>query len=219
MGTDLLAQVLECFAQQVPGVRFCRGYGPGWGTRLLTEPLVSGEVASQEREGESRETVLRFTLFPLEEAQGEQLLAQLWDLLPQRFPGCLRLEREPGAADSLTQLRKLAFRAVFGGGEDGQGLALVLGGKSCRASGATVKAAFSGKPLTAVGEESPFALEGAQGEYQVELRGLRTQGLERLASFTAQVGDREYTGCRWSRLELPQGTAVFTASGCKEKEE
>ena len=126
----LLEQVLACFREEVSGVEFRRGSASGWGTRLLTVPVVSGEVLSQRQEGDSRETVLQFSLFSVEREQGEELLSTLWSLLAEHFPGCACLERGDGAVDSWTGLPLLAFRAVFGGPEDGQGVPLLLGGKA-----------------------------------------------------------------------------------------
>ena len=74
---DLLEQVLACFREEVSGVEFRRGSASGWGTRLLTAPVVSGEVLSQRQEGNSRETVLQFSLFSMEQEQGEELLSTL----------------------------------------------------------------------------------------------------------------------------------------------
>ena len=56
--------------------------------------------------------------------------------------------------------------------------------------------------------------------YQVELEGLQNaSGLERMAVFTAQIGKARYTGCRWKRLELTAGKAVFLAANREEMEE
>lgn len=216
---DLLEQVLACFREEVSGVEFRRGSASGWGTRLLTVPVVSGEVLSQRQEGDSRETVLQFSLFSVEREQGEELLSTLWSLLAEHFPGCTCLERGDGAVDSWTGLPLLAFRAVFGGPEDGQGVPLLLGGKACRAAAVKAQTVHTGEPLVAVGEETPFAWRNTGAAYQVELQGMSTQGLERLASFSAEIGDRVYTGCRWRQLEQPWGKAVFTAQNCEEQGE
>ena len=94
-----------------------------------------------------------------------------------------------------------------------------LGGKSYRVAGVSVAMSLSGKELVAIGEGVPFAVEDARWEYQVELRGIQAAGLERLAVFAAQIGDARYTGCRWKKLDLASGTAVFLASGCEGKED
>ena len=52
-----------------------------------------------------------------------------------------------------------------------------------------------------------------------ELEGVDLTGLESTGVFTAQVGDRVYTGCRWKKLDLQEGTAVFLAAGCEEEDE
>ena len=146
-------------------------------------------------------------------------MSDLWSLLAEHFPGCACLERGDGAVDSWTGLPLLAFRAVFGGPEDGQGVPLLLGGKACRAAAVKAQTVHTGEPLVAVGEETPFAWRNTGAAYQVELQGMSTQGLERLASFSAEIGDRVYTGCRWRQLEQPWGKAVFTAQNCEEQGE
>ena len=78
---------------------------------------------------------------------------------------------------------------------------------------------LTGNDLVAVGEEVPFGREGARLEYQVELEGLDTQGLERLTVFTAELSGGVYTGCRWKSLDLAGGKGIFLASGWQEKGE
>lgn len=79
---------------------------------------------------------------------------------------------------------------------------------------------LSGEELVSVGEEEPFALRDPGVQYQVELEGLQNaSGLERMAVFTAQIGKARYTGCRWKRLELTAGKAVFLAANREEMEE
>ena len=67
--------------------------------------------------------------------------------------------------------------------------------------------------------EEPFAWQDAQWSYQVELTGIHVPGLERMAAFTAEIGDDVYTGCRWKKLDPAGGKAVFQAAGRQGKEE
>ena len=112
----------------------------------------------------------------------------------------------------------LPLRLTFGSGGVA-GLEVKLGGKTYPAAGAAVTSTFSGTPLTAVGEEEPFAWQDAQWSYQVELTGIHVPGLERMAAFTAEIGDDVYTGCRWKKLDPAGGKAVFQAAGRQGKEE
>lgn len=217
---DLLDQVLAYFRNNVEDVEFRRAYDPSWGTRLLERPLVSGEVAAWRQEGQVQETTLRFSLFAPKEQQGEELLLTLWNLVADHFPSCCRLERESGKTDDITRLRYLGFQAIFlGGEENGQGVSLLLEGKSYSVAETSVSVHLTGNDLVAVGEEVPFGREGARLEYQVELEGLDTQGLERLTVFTAELGSGVYTGCRWKSLDLAGGKGIFLASGWQEKGE
>lgn len=52
MATDLLDGLLDFLSQQLEGVEFCRAWGPGWGSRLVEQPVVSGEVLSSQWTGE-----------------------------------------------------------------------------------------------------------------------------------------------------------------------
>ena len=211
--TDLLEGLLELFQKNVENVDFRRAYDPGWGTRLLVRPVVCGQVAAQR---------LVFSIFAPEESQREQVLSALWSLLREQCPGCGELTRETGRTDNLTRQRCAVLRALFSG-EEGlslQGREILLGGKAYRAAGVSVSLSLSGEELVSVGEEEPFALRDPGVQYQVELEGLQNaSGLERMAVFTAQIGKARYTGCRWKRLELTAGKAVFLATNREEMEE
>ena len=118
----------------------------------------------------------------------------------------MEIDREEEREDSQTRLPCLSLRLVFAGGA--LGMVVKLGGKNYKAAGAVVSASQSGTELTSVGEETPFALRDVRREYQVELRGIDTDGLERMAVFTAELGGRVYTGCRWKALPKPAGVTI-----------
>lgn len=221
MATDLLDGLLDFLSQQLEGVEFCRAWGPGWGSRLVEQPVVSGEVLSSQWTGEQGETVLRLSVFAPEAQALRQTADGLEQVLRQSCPGCVELLREEEGEDSQTRLHCLSLRLTFPTGDANgyEGVPVELGGKSYRAAGVSVAMSLSGNELVAIGEEVPFAVEDARWEYQVELRGIQAAGLERLAVFTAQIGDARYTGCRWKKLDLASGTAVFLASGCEGKED
>lgn len=221
MVTDLLDGLLDFLSQQLEGVEFCRAWGPGWGSRLVEQPVVSGEVLSSQWTGEQGETVIRLSVFAPEARALRETADGLEQALRQSCPGCVGLLREEEGEDSQTRLHCLSLRLTFPTGDANgyEGIPVELGGKSYRVTGVSVAMSLSGKELVAIGEGIPFAVEDARWEYQVELRGIQAAGLERLAVFTAQIGDARYTGCRWKKLDLASGTAVFLASGCEGKED
>ena len=118
--------------------------------------------------------------------------------------------------DSQTRLGCLPLRLTFGSGGVA-GLEVKLGGKTYPAAGAAVTSTFSGTPLTAVGEEEPFAWQDAQWSYQVELTGIHVPGLERMAAFTAEIGDDVYTGCRWKKLDPAGGRPYSRRRAARER--
>lgn len=220
-GTELLEQLLELLESQVAGVEFRRAWAPGWGSRLLEKPVVSGQVASHRRSGATTETEMRLSVFGPEASQREETASAVEEAVRVNCPGCGELSREEEQEDSVTKLPFLPLKLVFSSGSDVgvQGLTVILGGKSYTAAGATVSVSLSGEELVSVGEEVPFGMRNSQTQYQVELEGIDTTGLEGLAVFTAQVGSKVYTGCRWKKLDLQGGKATFLAANCEEKED
>jgi len=191
---SLLDSLFQLLAPQLEGVELRRAWGPGWGSRLVRGPVVSGEVLSARWAGQSQQTQVRLMVFAPEASQRREIAEALEEAVRQCCPGCVELCRE-------------GEREVK------------LGGKTYPAAGAAVTSTFSGTPLTAVGEEEPFAWQDAQWSYQVELTGIHVPGLERMAAFTAEIGNDVYTGCRWKKLDPAGGKAVFQAAGRQGKEE
>lgn len=215
---SLLDSLFQLLAPQLEGVELRRAWGPGWGSRLVRGPVVGGEVLSARWAGQSQETQVRLTVFAPEASQRRETAEVLEAAVRQCCPGCVELCREGEREDSQTRLGCLPLRLTFGSGGVA-GLEVKLGGKTYPAAGAAVTSTFSGTPLTAVGEEEPFAWQDAQWSYQVELTGIHVPGLERMAAFTAEIGNDVYTGCRWKKLDPAGGKAVFQAAGRQGKEE
>lgn len=215
---DLLEELTQLFEEHLPQVDFRQRWG--WGSRLLEGPVVSGETLSRVVSGDQVEVVLGFTIFAPEPSQRENTANSMESLVRQHCPGCEEIRREEEREDSLTRLPCLVLRLVFGGGESVgiEGVPVIVGGKTYQASGVSLSVSVSGTELTAIGEELPFAVRNQETQYQVELSGIDAGGLELLAVFTAEVGDRIYTGCRWKELNFAGRKAVFLASGCEEKE-
>lgn len=216
--SDLLEELTQLFEEHLPQVDFRQRWG--WGSRLLEGPAASGETLSRKVTGDLAEVVLGFTVFAPEPSQRENTAAALESLAREYCPGCVEVLREEEREDSLTRLPCLPLRLVFHGGETVgiQGVPVVVGGKTYRAAEVSLSVSFDGTGITAVGEEVPFAWKDLELVYQVELSGIHGDGLELLASFTAEVGDAVYTGCRWKELDFAGRRAVFLASGCEKKE-
>lgn len=219
--TDLMEELFALLQGSMKDVEFRKAWGPGWGSRLLEHPVVSGKVVSERWSGNSRETVMQLSVFAPDASQREEVGAALEELVWANCPGCREILRDGEQEDSLTRLPYFTVQLTFSGGEETsvQGIPLLLDGKPYSAAAVSVSVSVSGEELTAVGEEVPFAVRDARTEYQVALEGIETTGLERLSVFTAQVGNTEYTGCRWKKLDLQTGNATFLAARCEEKEE
>ena len=117
MATDLLDGLLDFLSQQLEGVEFCRAWGPGWGSRLVEQPVVSGEVLSSQWTGEQGETVLRLSVFAPEAQALRQTADGLEQVLRQSCPGCAGLLREEEGEDSQTRLHCLSLRLTFPTGD------------------------------------------------------------------------------------------------------
>lgn len=219
--TDLMDELFTLLRESMEDVEFRKSWGPGWGSRLLERPVISGKVVSERLSGSSRETVILLSVFAPDASLREEVGATLEELVWENCPGCQEILREGEQEDSLTRLPYFTVKLTFSGGEEAgvQGIPVLLDGKTYSAAAVSVSVSVSGEELTAVGEEIPFAVRDSRTEYQVALEGIDTTGLERLSVFTAQVGNTEYTGCRWKKLDLQTGNATFLAAGCEEKEE
>ena len=66
---SLLDSLFQLLAPQLEGVELRRAWGPGWGSRLVRGPVVSGEVLSARWAGQSQETQVRLTVFAPEASQ------------------------------------------------------------------------------------------------------------------------------------------------------
>lgn len=219
--TDLLTELLALLSEKVEGVKFRKAWGPGWGSRLMDGPVVSGEVKSQRWAGSRLETVLRLSVFGPDAECREETVSVLEEVVQANCPGCQEILRGSQQEDTVARLPYLTLELTFlsGDGTGVQGITVVLGGKTLSAASVTVSLSLSGEALIAVGEDTPFAVRDAQTEYQVSLEGVDATGLERMAVFTAEIGNTLYTGCRWKKLDLQMGSAVFVATSCEEKEE
>ncbi len=215
---ELLEELTQFFEEHLPQVDFRQRWR--WGSRLLEGPVVSGEILSRRVAGDRAEVVLGFTIFAPEPSQRENTANSLEALVRRHCPGCEEIRREEEREDRLTRLPCMVLRMVFRGGESVgmEGVPVIVGGSPYRVSGVSLSVVVSGTELTAIGEDLPFAVRDPKLQYRVELSGIDTSGLELMAVFTAEIGDRIYRGCRWKEWDVAGRNAVFLASGCEEKE-
>ena len=203
---ELLTQLLEAFREELPEADFRESWGSGAGGRLPGKPVVTGQVGRESSEG----TRLDFVVYVPRSApiqQGENLLASMGSVAETHFPALSGMTREGFEPDSSTGL--LAAPCSFTFAEGGSSRAVLIGGVERAASGWKIQI-DPGKSLTAIGENEPFAALGGPS-YTVTVEGIDTKGLERLAGFTAELGDSVFTRCRWKSLEETGKCAVFTA--------
>lgn len=217
-----LAQLLALFGESVSEAEFRTGYRPAAAPRLPERPVVTGEVDSEVLQPGSREIRLKFRIF-LPPDQGpdaaEEIFSAMCALAAEQYPGFSAIARSAAARDSVTGLLEVPCTLSFlsadsSGGSDAPtgGRTVTLGGRELTATGIRIAFAPKGTDLVSIGEETPFARAGELTEYTVELEGIETLGLDRLAAFTAVLGDAVYENCRWKSLSLTGGKASFVSS-------
>lgn len=230
---ELLDELLSLFSEEIPGVTFRRAFSGVPGARLPERPVVTGEVESEAIKSASSETRLCFRIFlpsGVEAQKAEGIFEQMCTVCGPRYPTFSAISRGPAKRDSVTGLLEVACALTLlsssGGGGDGSahgGFDVLLGGKKYRASGVSTTMRSSGDSLVAVGETEPFALRGQKTEYTVELSGIETDGLAKLAAFTAVIGtapqEVTYRGCRWKTISDVLRKASFISEHREEGEE
>ena len=216
-GGELLSQLLTLFSQEISQADFRPGYAPEAASRLPDRPVVAGEVDAETVKPSSQEIRLKFSIFlpPAQSpALAEDLFTRMCALAREEYDGFSAVSRGSVIRDAVTGLLEVPCTLTFlredssGGG--GAAVEVVVGGRALTATSVKTSFASHGVDLIAVGEEEPFARTAQPTEYTVELDGVETVGLERLAAFTAQVGEAEYAACRWKTLA--PGKAVFTST-------
>ncbi len=222
--SELLDGLLSLFGENIPETDFFRSWRGRAENRRFIRPAVTGEVAEETVKPGSEEVKLRFRLF-LPEGEGaqkaEELFAAMCTLAGKKYPGFSAISRGGMDRDKATGLLAvtcfLSFLTQTGGSGGGEALGkrVKLGGMEYLATGVRTSVSRTGEELVSVGETEPFAVRGEKTEYTVELEGLDVAGLERLAGFTAELGDGPdavYKGCRWKSLSDVARRAVFVSA-------
>ncbi len=210
---ELLGEMLALFQTQLPQADFRESWRPGSAGRLPGKPTVTGQVGSESASGNEWEARLDLTVFlPRGESAntGDELLAAMEDAAQAHFPSLSSVKREGFGVDKATGLlaTQCFFAFAASGGTSGA-QSVSIGGVERTASGWKIKI-DPGRALTAVGENVPFALVGGVC-YTVEIEGIDTKGLERLAAFTVEMGNQRFTRCRWKSLDETGKSAVFVS--------
>ena len=209
---ERLTGLLEAFREKIPGADFRECWGPGKAGRLPDKPVVTGQVAGEKDAGGQWSAELSLTVFLPRGAAlktGEELLDAMGAVIREAFPTVAEIRREGFGPDKASGLLSAECFVSFeeSGGEGG--VRAVIGGVERPAAGWAVQI-DPGRALTAIGEEEPFAQTGGV-RYTVEISGVDTRGLERLAGFTVEIGGQEYARCRWKSLDETGKSAVFTS--------
>ncbi len=218
--SEWLDELLALFGQQIEGAGFSRAYPGKQGSRGLASPAVTGEVDGEVLKPGSEEVKLRFRIF-LPEGVGaekaEELFAAMCALAKDRYPGFSAISRGAAGRDKTTGLLAVDCTLSFltqAGNSGAEGKKAVLGGLEYRVASVKTSVSRKSDSLTSIGETEPFAVLGEKTEDTVELTGIEVSGLERLAGFTAELGDGPdavYRGCRWKSLSDALGKAVFVS--------
>ncbi len=209
---ELLESLLEQLAADFPQGEFRAAYGAEQGSRRVERLTVAGQVAKERFAPEGWSGKLELTVFlPRGTGPGEAepLLAAVEAAARELAPGFRGMERGKAQQDKPTGLLAIPCAVEFAG-LDGGGGEVTLGGKTYPIAGWSIAVSTEGRELVSIGESQAFALEDRRTRYTVELEGLDTQGLERLARFTAKLGEspETYVGCRWKSLSQNRGVFV-----------
>ncbi len=215
---EILGRLLGLLQEAGLEADFRESYSPGGG-RLPQRPVAVGQVGSEGTAGGEWSARLDFRIYlPRKEPlkTGEALIAAIGETAKTHFPALCGTKREGFGPEKEAGLLCARCFLEFAGEEEGGGTRQVLiGGVARPVSGWEISASF-GKPLTAVGENEPFAVLGGGG-YRVKLLGIDTKGLERLAGFTVELSGDVFTRCRWESLEETQRQGVFLSSHREER--
>lgn len=222
--SEWLEEILALFQEKIPEADFYRAHREKPGSRTLSRPVVTGEVDSEIVKPASEETRLRFRIY-LPEKQGletaESIFAAMCKLAGEKYSGFSAISRGAAERDKVTGLLavncSLSFLTQGAAGSPGDGSCKVLlGGREYQISGSKTTVSRSAKNLVSIGETEPFASLNAELEYTVELEGIDTAGLDKLASFTAELGTggekSVYQGCRWKQISDVLRRAVFVSA-------
>ena len=209
---ELLESLLEQLAADFPQGEFRAAYGAEQGSRRVERLTVAGQVAKERFAPEGWSGKLELTVFlPRGTGPGEAepLLAAVEAAARELAPGFRGMERGKAQQDKPTGLLAIPCAVEFAGLDEGGG-EVTLGGKTYPIAGWSIAVSTEGRELVSIGESQAFALEDRRTRYTVELEGLDTQGLERLARFTAKLGEspETYVGCRWKSLSQNRGVFV-----------
>lgn len=215
--SEILKKLLTVFSESIPQADFFAAYSGKAGSRAPHKPTVTGEVLLETIKPSSQQAKLGFRIYlpPHSPAQtAEELFLQMCRLCSGEYPGFSAISRESAEIDSTTGLLTVLCTLTFTEETltQGAGVSTVtIGGKEYAISGVTTTIQYDEEALTAIGEDDPFAVLSENASYTVTLGGIVTQGLSKVAGFTAVIGDTTYTGCRWRVISDALQKAEFVS--------
>lgn len=217
---QLLNRLLKMFEENISQADFFSAYSDKPGNRCIKKTVVTGEIDSEAVNAQSEETRFRFKIF-LPENQSteaaEEIFVQMCRLAGENFTGFSAISRGAAERDRVTGLLAVTCSLNFvkaAIGATAPARRVDLGGREYTVSGVKTTFSENGKELVAVGETEPFAVLNAETEYTVELEGINVAGLDKLAAFTAKIGEASpvvYHSCRWKTLSDVLDRAVFVS--------
>lgn len=202
--SEALAALLADFRTAAPHADFREAYGFKPASRLLTRPVVAGQILKESAAGDGWEGKLGFTVYLPQGQSAEPLLELLEERIRALYPELASVERGAASVDKTLGLVSVTLIAVFQTGSGNTGVKscrIWLNGEELRVSGWKASAAGSGQDLVAVGEEEAFYHSGRQ-TYSIELQGLDAQALNTPDGFSVRLGGRPevYHNCRWKSM-------------------
>lgn len=213
--TRRLDELLQLFSEQMERVRFCKGFSAAEQSRVPVEPVVVGLIDSEIKKPNEEELQLQFQIYLPRGAgaeSAEEIFAQMCHLCSENYPTFSAISRNAVQRDSTTGLLRAICNIAFcetNLTEPTGGKTVLLGGRSYPVESVTVTTKYAGTPLYEIGEREAFAVQNAGRTDTVELNGIETAGLERLASFTAVVGETTYESCRFTVISDALHRAKF----------
>lgn len=222
---EQLTQLLALFSEKISQAVFTRTYPGREASRLPQIPIVTGEILSEELQETSTQARLGFRIYLPPHCgadTAEELFMKMCRLCSEHYSAFSAISREATERDSTTGLLTVLCTLTFVETTLAQGTGLhsvTLGGKEYSVQGVSVAMKYSEEPLVAIGESEPFAVQNEKTTYTVTVTGIQTLGLERVAGFTAVIGDTTYTGCRWTLISGALQKAVFVSEHRRDNDE
>lgn len=219
---EILTELFEALRQSMPEVDFRTALSGEQKSRLIERITVTGQVEGEENSGGAWSAVLGLKVYlprGSEPSEAEPVLEKIAEAAGS-YSQLSGIKRGSPETDKVARLLTipcaLSFSSASGGGGGGGGSGgastVKLGGVEYPCSGWKTSITAQGEELISIGEVTPFAVRNSRVKYTVELYGIDCSGLERLASFSAELGDGTvYLGCRFKSISESEKKAAFVS--------